>query len=206
MRQTQSKRSSDFGFPLATVMFFPLIIVGAWLILGDRLPIEALTVMIGVGAMGLVWAIASIDFGRREEARAAMRVVVAQEPMLAPLLEVPALGEPRMVTIIGGVGICPRGLKVADRLDIDADGKLSAPLCRTAVEALSSLMKDDVGAEGTDRPDCDQSVIVVSLRLATSASLAIKPNAAQELVSRTASKIRNARGLSPPIRCQLPTP
>lgn len=151
MKQAQGKRLGDFGFPLAMVMAFPLIIVGAWLILGDRLPTEALTVMIGVGAMGLVWAITSIDFGRREEAWAAMRAVVAQEPMLAPLLELPTLGEPRMVTVIGGVGICPRGLKIADRLDIDADGKMNAPLCRTAVEALGSLMKEDIGTEGKDR-------------------------------------------------------
>ena len=151
MKQAHGTRSSDFGFPLAVVTALLLIIVGAWLVLGDQLPAKALVVMIGAGAMGLVWAIAGIDFGRREEARAAVRAAVAQEPMLASLLEVPAPGEPRMVTVIGGVGICPRGLKVADRLDIDVDGKLSAPLCRTAVESISSLMKEGVETEGKDK-------------------------------------------------------
>ncbi|MCH8206702.1 MAG: hypothetical protein IH956_06820 [Chloroflexi bacterium] len=134
---------SGFVFPVATALGFPVIIIGGKLILGDALPLQAMAVMFGAYALALVWAAMGMTFvdegapANHEVASAAP----AQTPGLELLYTVPLQMAPATVGVVGAAGSCPWGLVVGDRLEVDALGRLSRPLCKTAVEALSAALR-----------------------------------------------------------------
>jgi uncharacterized repeat protein (TIGR04076 family) len=139
-----TKKMFDPAFPLATAIGIPVVIIALWLALRNQLPMQALAVMVGAYVMGLVWAFMSI-IQRGREARARHLAVASPEgvPGLELIDSVPVPPMPRTVTVIGAVGVCPRGLKIGDRLDVNTEGRSSSPLCRAAVDALRPLLIDD---------------------------------------------------------------
>lgn len=144
-----TKKMSDLAFPLSTAIGIPVVIIAVWLALRDQLPMQALAVMGGAYAMGLAWAFMSIA-QRGQEASARPLAVASPEgvPGLELVDTMPVPPIPRAITVIGAVGVCPRGLKVGDQLDVNAQGRPSAPLCRAAVDALRPLLID--GYTGDD--------------------------------------------------------
>ena len=50
------------------------------------------------------------------------------------------MAHPATVQVTDGAGACPWGLQVGDRLEVEAGGRLSSPLCRAAVAALGPVL------------------------------------------------------------------
>ncbi len=153
------RRTPALAFLLATMIAFAVIIVGALVILRDGLPPQALAVMGGAGAMALVWGI-MLMAAERKEVRSQSAAPALTEVLVSGLLEttslemlqsMPAPSVPITVAVTNAVGVCPRGLTVGDTVSIDARGRLTRPLCRTAVEALQGSLRAPIEARDFDR-------------------------------------------------------
>ncbi len=129
------------------------VIAGAEVALGDSMPPQGLVVIAGAFAMYLLWARLSATLGREEtrsqpaEAADAM-ASAAQIPGLELLYDVPAPPVAATVAVMSAVGQCPRGLVPGASFEIDREGRLSAPLCRTAVMALAPVMAQRSSGRG----------------------------------------------------------
>jgi hypothetical protein len=155
---------SLFKVPVGVAVVFPVLIIGSMVTLGDGLPLQATAVMIGAFAMGLVWAgmsIASrVPETRLETTREAAMVadiVEAMEtvPELGLTYELSAPTVPRSMSVTEAIGTCPRGLLLGDRIQVDADGRLSVPVCKTAAAALGSvLVQADGGSDFDGQVGC----------------------------------------------------
>ena len=148
---------SGLVFPVATALGFPVVIISGKLIVGGALPAQALAVMFGAYAMGLVWAALGMTLAEEgagtDYATASAR---SAEPGLELLYTVPVPPIPCTVAVMSAVGVCPRGMKVGDRLDVAFDGRLSSPLCRTAGYALGPLLMKVSEGENGDTQTCCQ--------------------------------------------------
>ncbi len=149
-----SQQTTNRILPVAAAVSIPVIIVGARLILGDGIPLQALAVMASAWALALVWtAMHMAQKAREAELQPAaetgveaVRVDVVAEAM-ALLESMRAPQEPRQIEVMSEVGVCPRGLKVEPTFSVDSDGRLSVPICRVAVEALEPLVTVAPGTE-----------------------------------------------------------
>lgn len=153
------RRTFGLAFLLGTMIAFAVIIVGALVLLRDGLPPQALAVMVGAGAMALVWGIMLMAAERREIRSQGAAPVLTEAPV-SVLLEATSLqmlqamrapSVPITVAVTNAVGACPRGLTVGDTVSIDAHGHLGRPLCRTAVEALQEAFLAPIEARDLDR-------------------------------------------------------
>ena len=150
----QNSRTFKLVIALAVAAGLPAMIIGEKLVLGDGLPVQAIAVMIAAYAVGLFWA--GVGVARSTETVAGLApgvdaAVREHMPALELLDTVPYVAQPASVRVTGGSGACPWGLQVGDRLGIEAGGRLSSPLCRTAVAALGPALGrlEDGGDRGT---------------------------------------------------------
>ena len=151
----ESSRTSRFVLPVTMAVGLPAIIIGEKLALGDGLPTQAMAAMFVAYAMSLVWGGLITAYSTEAEARATARAdaraeAVAREHLsaLELLYTVPYAVPAATVRVTGGAGACPWGVEVGDGLEIEAGGRLSSPLCRTAVMALGPVLGQPV--EGRD--------------------------------------------------------
>ena len=108
--------------------------------------------MIAAYAVGLFWVGLSVIQSRENEAGLPAGVDAAireHMPALELLGTVPYVAQPATAHVTDGEGACPWGLQVGDRLGIEAGGRLSSPLCRTAVAAVGPVLGRSEG--GSDR-------------------------------------------------------
>ncbi|MBI4201613.1 MAG: hypothetical protein HY532_00670 [Chloroflexi bacterium] len=113
--------------------------------------ILALVLVEGIPVLTML-AIAVIAYGVLVagvmEARRQARTAVQEEPELELLQHMPISGYNATVTVASTSGVCPLGFRSGYSWGIDADGKLSQPLCRPAVNGLVMALE---GARSDDR-------------------------------------------------------
>jgi uncharacterized repeat protein (TIGR04076 family) len=54
------------------------------------------------------------------------------------------------ISVTSEIGTCPRGLSLGDVIEVDADGRLSAPVCKAAAAALGPVMTQVNGGQDSD--------------------------------------------------------
>lgn len=148
-------------FPMATATVIPLAAIAARLLAGEAFPNTALYVIAGVYAMGIAWAAMSLGQGAeqagafRGEAEEPERVFSGAPswPAMELLQTVPAPPVEKSILIVGGDGVCPFKKEVGTRIAVGEDGRLSAPLCRAAVDALTPLLSAN-GADNGGQVSC----------------------------------------------------
>lgn len=125
------------------------ILTGLLMAVAEDPPVEALVVLVGVFAMGLVWAgmssLAKFDElrGLGWATKAARRTVLTA----APAVRLPAMAGgisaqsgPLTLTAVGGAGGCPRGFQAGDKWLVGRDGQLSPRLCTAALDVLEPVL------------------------------------------------------------------
>lgn len=147
-----NSRISGSALPLTVVIGFPVVLVGAWLLSEGTVPAEAVVFLIGVYATGLLWVRMSSDHRTLGDATLSTdtsigetAVAAISNPGLQPRYFLTAPSSRRVVSVIGSVGVCPRGFVVANRIYVDNDGRLSRPICQTATAALNPLVNSGDG-------------------------------------------------------------
>jgi hypothetical protein len=86
-----------------------------------------------VFASGLVWAALAIT--------KVAKVIPARGARISS-----ALDTPFDLDIVASAGVCPRGLKVGDRIAVDEAGGLSVSLCRVAIAAIDRVGTSEASA------------------------------------------------------------
>lgn len=144
-------------FPSIITLTFPVVIIGAWLLSGGTLPMQALIVMIGALAMSIAWTFMSLngrtakgEAGTRAASQAGMerQLAIAGQALMESVYAIsPSIGRASFA-ITQAAGICPRGYQINDVFIVNAEGQLSRPLCKAAVGALEALAQDAEGGSG----------------------------------------------------------
>lgn len=96
-----------------------------------------------------ILAVAVIAYGGllagATEAKKAERAQAAAAPGRRPELElldtVPLTVGPATISVAGAEGVCPLGFRQGHTWALSQNGRLSSPLCRPAVEALSPALR-----------------------------------------------------------------
>lgn len=101
-----------------------------------------------IGLMGVLALLAALSGALSQPSVAVIpRAVREQTARVAEALRLPLTdrvvsdGRPATAGVIGCVGECPLALKQGERWDVSPYGKLNAPLCRPAVDAIDSLIR-----------------------------------------------------------------
>jgi hypothetical protein len=124
-RYFQTHHKIDVALLIGAVAVAPLVYGGVWLAQDARLPSEAALVIGTVFASGLVWAALAIT--RVAKVRPARGARISSD-----------LDAPYDLAVVDTAGVCPRGLKVGDRIAVNEAGGPSVSLCRVAIAALNS--------------------------------------------------------------------
>lgn len=134
-------RKIDLALLIGAVAIAPLVYGGVWLATDIKLSSEAAMALGAVFASGLAWAaLALARVGGIMPRRGAQ---IASD-----------LDAPYDLVVVGASGVCPRGLKVGDRIAVGEDGSPSVPLCRAAISALD---RSEIGGPGLSeaRANCE---------------------------------------------------
>jgi hypothetical protein len=125
-------RKIDVALLIGAVAVAPLVYGGVWLAQDAKLASEAAMALGAVFAAGLVWAALALarlgGITPRRDAR------IASD-----------LDSPYDLAVVGAAGVCPRGLKLGDRIAVGEDGSPSVPLCQVAMAALD---RAEIGGAG----------------------------------------------------------
>jgi hypothetical protein len=116
-------RKIDIALLIGALAVAPLVYGGVWLAPDARLPSEAALAIGTVFASGLVWAVLAVS-------RVA-KVRPARDARISSTLD-----RPFDLAVVAAAGVCPRGLKVGDRIAVDEAGGPSVSLCRVAIAAI----------------------------------------------------------------------
>ena len=147
---------SDGAFQLTLLLGVPVIIAGAWVLSPSGLPGTALAVLAGVYIMGAVWTALSFVEARRRSVVGSRRIEASNGATARFVFELPELrlidavtapGSPRAIHVRSSVGECPYGLKADDSFLVAPNGRMSRPLCQTAVDVVTPLLSDGEGTE-----------------------------------------------------------
>ena len=137
-----NERRSHIAFMGAIALGTPIAIVVMELLAGDALPAQAIAVMLGANTMGLVWMALAVAEVRREAAAGTRAETATQAvPALELIYTIPAPSRAVAATVMGAVGVCPRGFAVGDTWAVDQSGRLSVPICHAAASALVPVMR-----------------------------------------------------------------
>jgi uncharacterized repeat protein (TIGR04076 family) len=156
---TRGSRFAAMGVPFVAIIAAAKTAIGAWITVGDDIPIGALIIISVAGAAGTMWGLFNLNFWDNGGAGLEWFYTLGTRP--------------RSMTTINIVkvdGVCPRGFNVGDTIEIGSDGTLSNPMCRAAIEALRPAVLSE-----RDSPDfqamarCDCPVADTRLTFATSA-------------------------------------
>lgn len=151
---TNRMRVSDGAFQLTLLLGVPIIIAGAWVLSPSGLPGTALAVLVGVYVMGVVWAALSFVEARRRSVARSRRIEASNGATARFVFELPELkltdavaapGSPRAIHVSSSVGECAYGLKAGDSFLVAPNGRMSRPLCQTAIDAVTPLLSDGEG-------------------------------------------------------------
>ncbi len=141
----------DIAILMAVGVAVPIALLAILYLGRVRPPSEALMVMLGVYVAGLVWLALHLGLFSQEaqrqpsEARPRMRqamVALAESLGLELVYGVPPPPSAFSVEVVDATARCPLGLKVGDRLGVDAEGRFSSALCSAAVAALFPVLAD----------------------------------------------------------------
>ena len=142
MRYLDNRRMVDLTALGAVVVGIPAVLALALLAPGGGPPKEAVTVILGAFLMGLVWFTLSLTEATvQRQSRVAKITPLESTAPLELAYSVPlVLGTPMpvAVNVVGAIGACPQGYRVGSVLNVDPSGALSAPLCRSAAQALGA--------------------------------------------------------------------
>ncbi|MDP6453296.1 MAG: hypothetical protein QF898_08320 [SAR202 cluster bacterium] len=122
---TQDSRIAVLAIPIGVIIASAVIVSGAWLIAGDGLPSGAMIVVSMVGGVGTMWGVFNLSFRNSGGAGLERFYTLGFRPRSAT-----------SINIVAADGVCPRGFKINDTIEVGADGALSNSMCRVAVEAL----------------------------------------------------------------------
>ena len=122
---TQDSRIAVMAIPIGVIVASAVIVSGAWLIAGDELPSGAMIVVSMLGVVGTMWGVFNLNFRNNGGAGLERFYTLGFRPRSAT-----------SINIVAADGVCPRGFKINDTIEVGADGALSNSMCRAAVEAL----------------------------------------------------------------------
>ena len=146
---TRGSRFTAAAIPIGVIVASVAIATGTWLAIGDELPIEALIVISVAGAVGTMWGLFNLNFWNNGGAGLEWFYTLGTSPRSTTT-----------INIVKADGVCPRGFKVDDTIEIAADGRLSNPMCRAAIEVLRPAVlyeRDSPDHQAMARCDCPVS-------------------------------------------------
>lgn len=129
---TRGSRFVATAFPVGVIIASVAIVIGAWVAVGDAIPVGAVIVITVVGVVGAMWGLFNLNFWNSGGAGLEKFYTLGFRPRSTT-----------EINIVSADGVCPRGFKVDDTIEVGADGSLTSPICRAAIDALRPAVKSE---------------------------------------------------------------
>ncbi|MCH8309980.1 MAG: hypothetical protein IIB17_05730 [Chloroflexi bacterium] len=156
----RGSRFAARAIPFGVIIASAVIAFGAWIAVGDEFPVGALIIISVAGGAGTMWGLFNLNYWNNGGAGLEWLYTLGTRPRSTTT-----------INIVKADGVCPRGFNVDDTIEIGADGRLSNPMCRAAIEALRPAVlskRDSPYFQAMARCDC--AVADTNLTFATIAS------------------------------------